>query len=48
MWGLDPIQIHGSFWRTGINVLNGITIGSAAFAGLTVMTDRQTDTLLRL
>jgi len=26
-----------------VNIPNGITIGSAAFAGLTSVTDRQTD-----
>ena len=28
---------------TGVHVPNGISIGSAVFAGLTVVTDRQTD-----
>ena len=33
-WFLGPIQVHCP---------NGTTIGSAAFAGLTVVTDRSTD-----
>jgi len=30
-------------WPTRVNIPNGVTIGSATFAGLTVVTDRQTD-----
>jgi len=30
-------------WATRVNILNGITIGLAAFAGLTIVTDRPTD-----
>jgi len=38
-----PHLIHGSLRRTRVSVPNGITVGSVAFAGLTVVTDRQTD-----
>jgi len=30
-------------WPTRVNITNGIAIGSASFAGLTVVPDRQTD-----
>jgi len=47
----DPLQqIHGSL-AIKVNTQNGISISSAVFAGLTIVTDRQTDretTLLRL
>jgi len=33
-WFLGPIQVH---------IPNGISIGSAVFAGLMIVTDRQTD-----
>jgi len=33
-WFLGPTPVHNA---------NGISIGSAAFAGLTIVTDRQTD-----
>jgi len=30
-------------WPTRVHIPNGIMIGSAVFAGLTIVTDRQTD-----
>ena len=45
-WGdLDPHLIRGSLGPGPTRVLNpnGISIGSAVFAGLTDVTDRQTD-----
>jgi len=48
-WGSGPHLIYGSFlWPILIHVPNGISIGSAVFAGLTIMTDRPTDMLLRV
>ena len=50
VWDLDPHLVH--FWGPiRVNIPNGIKFGSAALAGLTVVTDRQTDrrtTLQRL
>jgi len=49
---LDPHLTHGSLTGpTGVKIPNGITIGSAVYAGITVVTDQQTDrraTLLRI
>jgi len=54
-WALSPVNIRDSrgwIWTpsntwfpgpTRINIPNGIFIGSAVFAGLTTVTDRQTD-----
>jgi len=43
-WGdLDPHLIHGSLGPPESNNPNGISIGSAVFAGLTSVTDRPTD-----
>jgi len=41
--GSEPSSNTGFFWPTRVNIPNGITIGSAAFARLTVVTDRPTD-----
>jgi len=39
---LDPYLIHGS-WLTRVHNPNGISIGLDVFAGLVIVTDRQTD-----
>jgi len=44
---LDCHLIHSSFSPTQVHIRNGISIGSAIFAGLMVITDQQT-TLLRV
>jgi len=49
MGNMDPVQcvvplaITKSFFRTRVHNPNGISIGSAVFAGLTTLTDRRTD-----
>jgi len=41
--GSVPPSNTWCFWPTGVHNLNGTSICSAIFAGLTTMTDRQTD-----
>jgi len=45
MGDLDPHLIHGSLGPLESSTVNpdGISIGAAVFAGLTSVTDRQTD-----
>jgi len=43
VWGYGPPYNTWFPWPTRVRILNGITIGSATFAGLTVVTDRLTD-----
>jgi len=43
-WGdLNPHVIHGSLGPTRVFVPNGISIGSAIYAGLAKVINRQTD-----
>jgi len=43
---MDPMQSNALFLgSTRIHSLKGISIGSTVFAGLTIVTDRQTDRL---
>ena len=44
VWGFRPPS-NKRFLATPVHIPNGISICSAAFAGLTVVTDRQTDRL---
>jgi len=43
VWGSGPHVIRVSLGPIRVNVPNGISIGSAVFAGLTIVADRQTD-----
>ena len=47
MGDLDPHLIHGSLGPPRVHNPNGISIGSAVFAGLTSVTDRTTDHVTR-
>jgi len=43
-WGSGPNLMHSSFGPPEpVHIPNGISISSAIFAGLTIVTDRQTD-----
>jgi len=41
MGDLDPYLLHGSLVTPGVHDQNGISISSAGFAGLMIVTDRQ-------
>jgi len=43
VWGSGPPSNTWFLGPTQVNIPNSITVGSAAFAGLTGVTDRQTD-----